>query len=472
LSLLNNPNILLKKEEVEYFKGQHFSSSHIFDTSFGLSSEISKDKSITSIQSTQNQYNLNYNIFATKYLKNGYLVEGGLRFSQYRATNNSNLISKQNQNSIYFSISKSLFKNNSKEIISSGQQLAKYNLDISKINYEDTINKAIYDSITMYWDLIYASEKYKLDLKLKKRAQDLVSTISVLIDSDLKPKSDMLQPQANLNSKTISLLNSTQYLINSKENLGLNIGIDIDGIYNDSILDSFPSPNSTDMDILSDKKHFKSLGINNRKDLKVLLLEINKSKLNVKVAQDSLKPDLDLVFGASVTGANKNGNAITSIGNLYDNDIRGNSLFVQLKYELPINNTLAKGSYISSKSLLRSNEIELSHLKRVIESQINNTLNNIKITLLNYKQIEDSIHKYKLFFENEKTKYTMGLSTIMDLIQSEDYLYNEEVKRLNILKTYATQLATLRYVTSDIVKTSNGYLIESDSFLNLDKGIK
>ena len=56
-----------------------------------------------------------------------------------------------------------------------------------------------------------------------------------------------------------------------------------------------------------------------------------------------------------------------------------------------------------------------------------------------------SIKNYEEAVENEQLKYSLGLSTMLNVIQTNDSLYDEQIRKLDILKTYATQIAQLYF---------------------------
>ena len=230
----------------------------------------------------------------------------------------------------------------------------------------------------------------------------------------------------------MDLLTTKQSFKNSKYTLGLNLGISLQDVnLITKPLDSFPIPSDEILNKLNNKETFYSLGLKNRMDLKTYELNIRKSELNMKIVKDQLQPDLDLKFSTDYTDVKSNRNE--------------NSSTLSLSYTFPIENSAARGQVIAYKSQLAQDKIKYKEFKRKINLDIDKTIENIKITIQSNKQIEKSIKNYEEAVENEQLKYSLGLSTMLNVIQTNDSLYDEQIRKLDILKTYATQIAQLYF---------------------------
>lgn len=469
LTLQQNSAIQIKKEEQHDYKGLLIQSNQKFDTNFNLTSYYEQKQTPQSIylsDKTSDVDTLNYEASVSKYFDNGVTVESGVIYNESQLQySNSNTQYNYNQSNVYFTINKALFKNSTEEIITADKKLSQYDVDISNYSFKSQLNSSLYNSIQAYWEFVYAYKKTKLDLEAKQRAMILIDNINELIISDTKPRADILQPKASLNTKELTLLNSQRLLSDKRYDFGMNVGNNLEDNLRVKIpSDDFPYPTIQRLTLLENRQYFSSIALRQRMDLKTLDTQIKKSKLVISVAKDSLKSDFDVSLRGSYDGINRDKNINSSIENLHSNDMSGNSVKVALQYTLPIENSYANGLYLSSKSKLSQSKINFDELKRNIEYDVNKLLDQLKITILSFKQIEVSVKNYIDALQNEKIKYTMGFSTTLNIIQTEDSLYAEKVKRLDILKTYALQIAKLHYITSNIIEESENLNIDYKKF--------
>ena len=469
MTLENDSTISIKKVDVSNYEGLLLQSKQEFDTNFNLTSSFQREKAPESVYLNNNTINndtVSYDASLSKYFESGYTLTSGVTYNESKLTyNSSNTNYKYNQSGIYFSINKALLKNSSQEVITSNKQQAKYNLKMSTYSYKKQLNTSLYNSINSYWEYLYAYEKSKLDSESKQRAQLLIQNTNELIMADSKPRADILQPKANLNSKVLTSLSTKQLLNDKRYDMGTQVGYNLKkSLSIDMPTDNFPQPVINNIKLLEEKYHFINSALNQRIDLKLLELEMKKAELDILVAKDGFKSDLDLTLSASYDGTSKDETITSSLDNYYNNNIEGNAIKLALEYKFPIENSYAKGLYLSNKAKLSQSKINYDELKRNISYEINKLLDQIKITILSYKEIENSILDYTAALKNEKIKYTMGFSTILNIIQTEDSLYAEKVKRLNILKTYALQITQLHYISSNIVNNDRNLNVNPNKF--------
>ncbi len=448
ITLSKNTDILLKKEDIKYYEGLNLKQEGTFDTNLSASTNYGNSNTQYSLYADEgiNKDNtVNYDVHLDKNLEYGLALESGITYAESRL-NEIGTHAESNTSKIYFSITRPLLKSSDKDIITSDKKLAQYDVDISNYNYKRQVNQSIYNSATAYWSYVLAYKKYYLDIKSEKRAKLLLEETKELISVDTKPKSDELQPLASYNSKILNALTTKQNLKNSKYTLGTNLGITlIDVNYIKKPTDTFPIPSDDVLIKLKDKKRFYNMGLQNRMDLKVYELNLKKMQLNKKVAKDQMQGDLDLKFSVDYTGVANDEGVNNSISNLYDNDRSENSGSVSLTYTFPIENSSARGTYIAYNSQLAQNRIKLEEFKRIINIDIDKAIENIKIIVLSYNQIKESVKHYEKAVENEKLKYSLGMSTMLNVIQTTDSLYDEQIRELEALQTYAVQIAQLYF---------------------------
>lgn len=457
ITLSKNSDILLKKEDVKYYEGLNLKQEGTFDTNLSASADIGTAKTQYSLYADEgvNKDNtINYDVHLDKNLEYGLALESGITYAESRL-NELGTQAESNTSKIYFSITRPLLKSSDKEIITADKKLAKYDVDISNYTYKRQVNQSVYNSVTAYWSYVLAYKKYYLDIQSEKRAQTLLEETKELIFADTKPRSDELQPLASYNSKILNALTTKQTFKNSKYTLGTNLGIkllDVNAIKKP--VDSFPIPSDGVLTKLKDKKHFYTLGLQNRMDLKVYEMNLEKSKLSMRVAKDQLQGDLDIKFSTDHTGVANDEGISNSISNLYDHNRSENSSTLALSYTFPIENSTARGMYIAYNSQLAQNRIKLEEFKRTIHLDIDQTIENIKIIVTSYNQIKESIKHYEKAVENEKLKYSLGMSTMLNVIQTMDSLYDEQARELEALQTYAAQIAQL-YFDTGILSSDN-----------------
>lgn len=487
-TLSNNPDIRLQKENMQYYKGLNLREEGAFDTV--LSSSISAGK--TEVQNsaffdqgiTKNKP-VNYNIQLDKKLENSLSLQSGINYTENNIdSNNINLIS--NSSKVYFSINKPLLRGSDRIVVTANKSLSELDAEMSHYNYRRQVNTSIYNVAAAYWSYVLSNKIYQLTIQIKQRAQLLLNDTRKLINADQRPAGDMILARAHYDSVSLNLFTAEQLNKNSKYALGLAMGIpfsDINTIEDPS--DFFPIPivdisgktvpsdslNIPNNDILklSDKEYFYAWALKHRMDVQTYELSLEKSKLNLKVSKDQLRAQLDLKLSTDYAGVENNEDIISSVDNIFDNNKNEYSVYLSLTYKFPIANNAADGTFIANKSQVSQNEIKLQEYKRKIFFSIDQSLESFELSKLVYRQIELSIKNYQKALKNEKLKYSLGMSTMIDVIQAQDTLNNEEIKRLGLLKDYAMLLATLNFdIGISEWDSDNAYSIDYSKFFKIN----
>ena len=465
-TLENDFKINIVRENINYYQGKALEKNTIFDNNINISSDLKMESSQSNIYINNNSKitnDYNYKVSTNKYFQNGFLLTGGFAYNESHidSSNTPTISSSQ----IFFTLNKELLRNSSAELINADIKSSKYDIEIAKEQFKIQINNSLYNSISNYWNLLYAYEKSKLDLESKKNADKLIENIEELIKFDSKPKADIYQARANLNSKVLNLLTSKETLSDTTYELNKNIGSSIqNNSYTQKPDDYFPIPKIKDLQKIKNKSFFNTLISNQNEKLTILKYTIKKLELDLLKSNDNLKSNFDVTLQTKYSGNNRTSNPILGLNTLSNNDVNGKYIGITFKYELPIQNSFAKGNIISNRSKIKQKRVELDELKNELSYNLHKLLFNIETTILRFEEITYSINNYEEALKNEKLKYTMGLSTILDIIQTNDNLYSEKIKRLSTLKDYALKILELHYITSSITKKDLHLSVDYNKF--------
>jgi len=477
-TLSNNPDIMIYKENVNYFRGLQQSAEGMFDTM--LSSTISRENddvpNSTYYESGMNKAQIvSYGVKLDKKFESGFDVQGGIKYQGEDVSINgydsssglSDVKVKSNYTKVYFNIIKPLLKGAGSDVVTADKELAKINTQIGLLNYRRQINSSVYKSVLSYWNYLYAVEAYKIEKDAKERSQKLLEITKKLIKADVLPASGILHPTVDLNSKSSALIIAKDDMKNAKYDLCVQIGDKLEKMESLGDPDTqFPLPDEMILKRIDDRASFYEIAFENRADYQVSKKNLEKSKVTLDVATDDLKSQLDLKLYADHKNIQNDGDMYTSLTNPYDHHINGQTVGASLVYTIPIANNYAQGRYIALKSKIAQEYVRDAELKRDIELQINKTLDNLQSIILNYEEIKNSVESYEKLLANEMKKYLLGMSTIADVIQIQDSYDAQKMQLLEVLKSYAILLAQLNYNTGICVEDGTGhYTVEHRKFL-------
>jgi len=459
-TLEKNMNIELKKESVNYTEGNYIQNKGIFDPKISATVSKKLEKTPNSVlqsskSETRNDTN-EYKLGVEKYFESGLRVGSGIsqqdKFSEDLPTVNSG--------SVYLDIKYPLLKKNSKEIVTGNLEASKLRYEAEKNRYKREIETAILETTKAYWQYLRATKRANLYEDAKDRSQLLYENIKKLVNADLKPKSDLKLAKADIVKNDIEILKSKEEIEDAKNLLSQSMGIDVE----DSFALSFPSDSFYDLessfaeDIIyqNNTEQYKEL-IESRFDIKAIELEIDIQSIELALAKDDLNDNLDMNLNFSYSNQNKDDYSILTL--MAPKDREGNKVELSLSYEFAIDKNAQNGKYVSALSSYSKSRISYKKAKQDAYYQLSKHLENMKKTIEIYKSLKESVALREEVFENEKKKYSKGLSTIFDIVESEDKLNIYQKELIDIAYRFAIQVAELNYYKGTLMTDNkDGYM--------------
>jgi len=124
---------------------------------------------------------------------------------------------------------------------------------------------------------------------------------------------------------------------------------------------------------------------------------------------------------------------------------------VQLTFDLPFKNNVAKGRLLREQSLLTLNQIGLTDLERTVRNkviEVRGTLDRAAAALLLRRE---TVAHYDDTLDSARARYQSGDITIVDMLITEEDLLREQLELVRDLQVYLSILARLRFETGTLI---------------------
>lgn len=453
LSLKRNANILLQKQDVLISKSNIKISQSKFDTNINPSISYSHSE-VPITPSTQEKRNISQaEVEITKQLRTGISLKGGAQSSRISEINSP--VEPAVSTVIYFTINVPLLEGLGKDVAAADELSAKSEFKASKLKLAHTVSETVYKTTQLYWDYlrnIKNLNEYKHSLN---RTKILLQQVKILIEKDLRPRSDIDQIIASIANKNATVLNAEQQVIESRNALITYLGLDP----KEFNIVSYPAtqfPQISNEDIVKLKSYIqkmKNLALKYRFDYLALLQNEKTIKIQLKYAKNKLKNNLDLNFNVSYKRLDREQKVSGMWTGFWENR-PGFNVDISLNYEWPIENSYAKGLVLKYLSLLHQNKINQQQLKRTIISNIETAISDVENSYKSYIEALTSVKYYKTVIFNEKQKYKLGMSTIIDIINIEDKLTEAHLNEILAHYKLACAIAKLNKEIGKIVEAN------------------
>ena len=299
------------------------------------------------------------------------------------------------------------------------------------LSLKDTAIGIVTRAITTYRSLIQASRRVEISARSLQRAQELLAMNQKLIRAGRMAEQDIVQTQANIAERELSLTEARNALDNAR--LALIDVLDIDSgtrIRPTETLDISP--------VEPDEARSLKLAMKNRPNYLIALLGTANLKDRFLVAEDDRRWGLSFESSARYRAEGR------SISDTYENFDEG-QFRAGLILDVPLGQTDLDLRRLHERAgiALRINRLHLAELRNDIEIDVRNAVREVEIDLRRAELARQAREFAEQKLEIEQTKFRTGLSTNFQLVRFEDDLVNSETSEVGAIIAYLNSLTSL-----------------------------
>src|SRR5208282_5992347 len=102
----------------------------------------------------------------------------------------------------------------------------------------------------------------------------------------------------------------------------------------------------------------------------------------------------------------------------------------QISYQWPFDNNAARGFLQQQLAAYDESTINITTVDRSISVGVESALSNLVRSSLKLKNSEEAINLYRITLENEKTMHKLGTATMIDVLTTNDRLFNATINNI------------------------------------------
>ncbi len=311
-------------------------------------------------------------------------------------------------------------------------------------------SKAV-NAAVAYWDYVGYQQVLDARKETEELARNLLDQTQALIEADQRPASEINKVTANLASATAQRISAEQDLYEAKQNLGLAIGLKWEEIEAmQAPTDDFPDVDEKALPSLSAIGSLVQTALSDRGDLAAARETRESARILSAGAVKASRPQLDLAVGLGFKGIVEGEEASHYLTAFTDN-VPGPSMSATLSFGWPIGNRSAIGLVDQNEAEYKQAIISADDLARNIASSVAAALSSVRQRGLQLKKAEEAAAAYRVAVSNETQIHQAGLSTTLEVIQTEDLLSSALIDLVSARHDYAVAVALLRYQTGTLL---------------------
>ncbi|MBV9405767.1 MAG: TolC family protein [Acidobacteriaceae bacterium] len=350
-------------------------------------------------------------------------------------------------------VSQNLLQGFGRPVIGRNIKVAKNNEKVSDLQFKQQVITTISSVLNLYWDLVSFNE----DLKARK---DELATAQALYEDNKKQVQIGTLAPIEVTRAEAQVYSSQQDLLISQTNLLqqetiLKNALSRNGVASPTLaevhvvpLDTIQVPEKDELKPIDD---LVKDALGHRVEIQQQKINIDSTQINLKAIRNELKPTLQVFAELTNNGLSGSSNYLLPgqivadpaliggysnlLGQIFKRDYPSYSAGLSLN--IPLRNRIAQSDYATTALGLRQNELTLQKQVNQIRVDVQNAVIGLRQARVRY----DSAVKARILqaqtLDADKKKYTLGASTVFQVVTDEQALASAESAETQALANYS-----------------------------------
>lgn len=455
VTISGQPDILLQQQQVNFNRGTLGLASSLFDPRVTASFSRGRDELPFTLAQKEQAQGLfdstvtnitSYRVGVEKQFRSGFLLSPSVEM-QRQDLNFEDLSPNRAVVSIVGTLP--LLRGRSRDVVTATERAARSDVFASELDLQHTAAGAVARTAQAYWTYVAATRRLAVLVDAETRARTLVGEMQALIDGGNRPAAEIRQVQANLADRVAQRAFGEQSLVEARHGLGLAMGITI------PLIETLAPP-ADDFPALSDDEALNVVAVERlvrgalqrRRDLEAVATRQTSATTLREQARDALQPQVNLVTALGYAGIDE-GNEFWKL--MTPLAPSGFNISTSLVVDWATLNNRALGTLARSEAAYQQTTIQRQELARTIGSNVAVAADGVRRSATRVRSAREAAALYTAAVDDERQKLQIGLSTIIDLILTEDRLTQSLVSEVEASLGYAQAVTRLRFEAGSLI---------------------
>jgi outer membrane protein TolC len=465
LALEHNINLEVSRLSLARANEGIFAAAGIFDpyvsaagdTSYSSSPSTNQLQGATVSESRRRTFDLSFGTL----LPTG--TQAALTWTNARSETNSTFyyLNPNYNSTLGLTITQPLLQGFGTDVNRNGIEVARKSGEISRLQFEEIVIATVQQVENAYWDLVYAIENLKVKEQSLALARDLLDQTRTRVRIGTSAPIDIVQSEATVAAREQDIIVAEHAVLEAQDVLKGLMGFETLQDWASRIV----PVNSLQVDRTPVAlEEAVAAAFARRTELKQDEIQRQIARMNLVVAENNVRPQLDLVLGYGLQGVGGTleytdpvtGNPVTVPGGwddalemLRDADYDQWTAAVNLRY--PLGNTQAKAQRVQARYSLRSAEQVVAAQRQTVIQQVRRAVRAIESS---GKSIDAAVKARELAERNldaEQKKFANGMSTNYQVLKIQEDLAMAQAAELNARVVYRRSVVGYNVATGTLL---------------------
>ncbi len=469
LALANDTDIRLDHVQIETAENSLHRSHQAFDPLFAssFSTQRAKSPSFTQLAGAlvPNQLTQNTQVNYSQTFQTGAKLQTA--FGAFRTVSNSsnNFINPSISTSLGFTITQPLLRGRGLFPNRAPILIARRNLRQSRDFFESQVNDTILTTVQQYWGVVQARENLNVQRESLGAAQKSYDHDKKALELGALPPLDIYRSESQVASRRVAAIQAEYALKQAEDQFRRVVGADLDPAIRALDLELPDTPEPGSELLTTDIATALERALAKRPELQAAQEQLAQNEMNVRLAHNSLQPDLELSLAYSGNGVGGNQLNPISTGGLTDSL---NQTFhftfptygFSLSLNLPIKNHAAEASLGDALVSRRRTQYQERQTRQGITLEVTNAVHMLEQAKLSVEAAKVALDLAQKNLHAEERKYELGAQTVFFVLEAQTELAQAELSLVQAQIGYQLAVAAVDHATGDLLTHHHVQIVE------------
>src|SRR5208282_5676558 len=468
MALANNTDIHLDHSQVEFAENNLRRAYGPFDPllTSGYSDQRAKSPTSTQLQgaSVLDTLSQTTQIGYSQIFQTGTNFQGSFNATKTSTNSSYNFLNPSLGTTLQFTVTQPLLRNRGLFPNRAPILIAQRNLKQAHASFVGEVNNVILLIVGSYWNVVLARENLSVQNKSMDEAQKSYEHDKKALSLGALPPLDIYRSESQVASRRVGVIQAEYAVKQAADLFRQGIGADLDPAIRalDLELTDRPEPvgELPNMDIPT----ALARAMANRPEVDAAHQQLAADDLNIRLAHNFLKPDLELAGFYS-------GNGLAGNDSMAGNTGLGNSLSqtfhftypaygASLSLSLPVRNHSAEANLADAVVGRRHDQYQERGTSQSISLEVTNAVHALEAAKLGMEAAKVAVDLARETLHADERKYALGTEPVFFVLDAQTQLAQAELNLIQAQVNYQLAVAQVDHSTGDLLAHHQVQVVE------------
>lgn len=342
--------------------------------------------------------------------------------------------------------------------------IAQNNLKQARASFLAEVNDAILQIVNNYWNVVLARENLSVQQKSLDEAQKSYDHDKKALSLGALPPLDIYRSESQVASRRVGVIQAEYSVKQAEDQFRQGIGADLDPAIRALDLEMTDRPDPVGALPTTDIPTALARALANRPELEAAHQQLAADELNVRLAHNYLKPDLELsgFYSGNGLGGNQAGVPNTGLGSSLNQSFRFTypAYGASLSLSLPIKSHNAEANLADALVGRRHDQYQQRDTNQSISLEVINAVHSLEAAKLGMEAAKVAVDLAKDTLHADERKYELGAEAVFFVLDAQTQLAQAELNLIQSQVSFQMAVTQLDHATGDLLEHHHVQIVE------------